>query len=470
MFHGREPIKPLDLRFNLKVLQNLETRYEFTNSIQDRMNEVFSAARDATITAYQKYRHFYDRKASASPLERHRYCLLLNPKLSNVNDHKGKSLAKWLPLYRVEQVLTNSNYIIRKVGTNYTQCVHRIRLRPITPQYKIDDLPHIHANNFIPDPSTRHSSEPAIFDNALPDLLQDKTFTPSDEISDTPSVLFYYTPRRIARPATPVLPPVLPDPPNPQVLPPAPLAGLPINPDFTLDDVILDDEPSPHPSDSSSSDENTNQFLVTHGSPPLTQPSSVDISRSRPPSHIYSSSDIHSSDSTFSGFSSTILSRADRCLNRSTYTSPGASTNTRVTYTSSRTPLRPSIRSPTPSFPMLPSRIPRPTSPVPRSFSMRPSSSFPSPPLASSTPTRTTQLSFSPTIHTQTPVVTTHTRCDSSAQTPNETLTLNERFPNVFVPSWYDTPLPQNDPGSSRDSRLRQKPRKTSFFNPKPWK
>ena len=106
-FHGREPIKPLDVRFNLRTLQNLKTRYDFTRSMQDRMNEVFSAARDATITAYSKYRHFFDRKANAAALTKHRSCLLLNPKLSNVNDHIGKSLAKWLPLYRVEQTTHN---------------------------------------------------------------------------------------------------------------------------------------------------------------------------------------------------------------------------------------------------------------------------------------------------------------------------------------------------------------------------
>ena len=52
LFHGREPVKPLDVRFNFRTLQNLATRYEFTSSMQDRMNEVYSAARDATITAY----------------------------------------------------------------------------------------------------------------------------------------------------------------------------------------------------------------------------------------------------------------------------------------------------------------------------------------------------------------------------------------------------------------------------------
>ena len=92
VFHGRQPISQLDLRFNNKTIQNLETRYDFTSTLENKMNEVFSQARDATITAYNKYRHFYDRKASALPLKNHDFCLLLNPKLSNVNDHMGKSL------------------------------------------------------------------------------------------------------------------------------------------------------------------------------------------------------------------------------------------------------------------------------------------------------------------------------------------------------------------------------------------
>ena len=130
-FHGRQPITPLVLRFNNKTLQNLETRYTFTRGLQDKMNEVFSAARDATISPYNKYCNFCDRKASVLPLKKHQYCLFLNPQLTTVKDPMGKSLTKWLPLYRIETLLTNSNYIIRKVGTNNTQCVHRIRLRPM---------------------------------------------------------------------------------------------------------------------------------------------------------------------------------------------------------------------------------------------------------------------------------------------------------------------------------------------------
>ena len=80
------------------------------------------------------------------------------------NDHKGKSLTKWLPLYRVETVLIKSNYIVRRKGTNHTQCVHRIRLRSIQPQYSVKDLPTINPNNFTLDPITKFFSEHSLFD------------------------------------------------------------------------------------------------------------------------------------------------------------------------------------------------------------------------------------------------------------------------------------------------------------------
>ena len=82
----------------------------------------------------------------------------------------------WLPLYRNEKILTNSNYIIRKVGTNYTQCVHRIRLRPVSPQGRIDDLTVISFEKFQRDPSLGHyRDEPTLFDESIPSLLEPPT-------------------------------------------------------------------------------------------------------------------------------------------------------------------------------------------------------------------------------------------------------------------------------------------------------
>ena len=84
----------------------------------------------------------------------------------------SKSLPIWLPLYRIEKILTNTNYIIRKVATNYTQCVHRIRLRAVTPQGRIDDLTIINFENFQREPSLgRYRGELTLFDESIPSLL-----------------------------------------------------------------------------------------------------------------------------------------------------------------------------------------------------------------------------------------------------------------------------------------------------------
>ena len=92
------------------------------------------------------------------------------------SDFASKLLPIWLPLYRIERILTNSNYIIRKVDTNYTQFVHRIRLRPVTPQGRIDDLTVINFENFQQDPSLGHyQGKPTLFDESIPSLLEPPT-------------------------------------------------------------------------------------------------------------------------------------------------------------------------------------------------------------------------------------------------------------------------------------------------------
>ena len=122
---------------------------------------------------YNKYRAYYDCKAEAKPLALFSYCLLLNPKLMTQSDFASKSLPIWLPLYRIEKILIISNYVIRRVGTNYTQCVHRIRLRTVTPQGRIDDLTVINFEKFQRDPSLGHyRGEPTLFDERIPSLLE----------------------------------------------------------------------------------------------------------------------------------------------------------------------------------------------------------------------------------------------------------------------------------------------------------
>ena len=113
------------------------------------------------------------KNAAAKPLMQPQYCLLLNPCLFAQSDFAAKSNTIWLSLYRVEKILTKSHYLIRKVGTPYTQCVHRIRLRPITPNYQVEGI-QLTVDDFRPDPSLgKYRSEHEMFDDALEDLLRE---------------------------------------------------------------------------------------------------------------------------------------------------------------------------------------------------------------------------------------------------------------------------------------------------------
>ena len=106
------------------------------------------------MDAYHKYPTYYDKKAAAKPLIQHQYCFfLLSPTLLAQSDFAAKSTTIWLSLYRVEHILTKSKYLIKKVGTPYTQCVQRIRLRPITPTYQVEDI-QLTMGDFRPDPSS----------------------------------------------------------------------------------------------------------------------------------------------------------------------------------------------------------------------------------------------------------------------------------------------------------------------------
>ena len=152
LFHGREPIKPVDLRFSNALFEQFFPISDYVIGLQDAMNKKFSGTKFKLTEKYKKHRAYYDCKAEAKPLALFSYCLLLNRKLMTQSDFASKSLPIWLPLYRIEKNLTTSNYIIRKFGTNYNQCVHRICLRPVTPQGRIADLTVINFRNFQRDP------------------------------------------------------------------------------------------------------------------------------------------------------------------------------------------------------------------------------------------------------------------------------------------------------------------------------
>jgi hypothetical protein len=140
LFHGREPVKPLDMRFANPTMKNGTMKLPVPAEKQDALNELYAQTKNNLIASYNQYRGYYDRKANAAPLPVHSYCLLMDHTIVNSNDFAAKGKCIWLPLYRVEQVVTNSNYVVRKVNTNFCTIVNRMRLSPITPQYTVKDL------------------------------------------------------------------------------------------------------------------------------------------------------------------------------------------------------------------------------------------------------------------------------------------------------------------------------------------
>ena len=139
IFHGRTPYNPLDLQFR-NANKPAETKCKDVNEILDKMNFIFRDNLDNIISAYHKYKMYYDRKARAQVLKANEFVFLLDPKYDSQTSKEEFKTFHWKGPYKVMKVLSDSNYIIRKVGTHQTQCVHRMRPRLFKPEFPIDDI------------------------------------------------------------------------------------------------------------------------------------------------------------------------------------------------------------------------------------------------------------------------------------------------------------------------------------------
>ena len=163
IFHGRTPYNPLDLQFR-NANKPAETKCKDVNEILDKMNFIFRDNLDNIISAYHKYKTYYDRKARAQPLKVNEFVFLLDPKYDSQRSKEEFKTFHWKGPYKVIKVLSDSNYIIRKVGTHQTQCVHRMRLRLFKPEFPIDDInvsKHLY-------PDTDRVEDTDIFDSNIP--------------------------------------------------------------------------------------------------------------------------------------------------------------------------------------------------------------------------------------------------------------------------------------------------------------
>ena len=129
VFHGRIPHNILDYKLEYNPNPKYLPQTDVAEEVQRRMKVLLDQTKKNIMQFYLKYKAYYDRKAKASPLETTDYCYILNPKADTQATKIPFREFRWQGPYKVEKVLPNNNYIVRRLGTNRTQLLHRIRLR-----------------------------------------------------------------------------------------------------------------------------------------------------------------------------------------------------------------------------------------------------------------------------------------------------------------------------------------------------
>ena len=133
VFHGRIPYNILDSKLGIRPQQQPIPTSQIAQDILEQTEMIHQDVRKNTMQAYIKYKAYYDKKANASKLKEADYVYILQPKA----DHQGSKIPftefRWVGPYIIEKALPNNNYLVRKIGTNKTQLLHRMRMRQFTP-------------------------------------------------------------------------------------------------------------------------------------------------------------------------------------------------------------------------------------------------------------------------------------------------------------------------------------------------
>ena len=83
VFHERIPYNILDIKLGLKPNWEKDSNEELTDQLQKQIAEIHQAAKENLMQSYLKYKQYYDKKATATPLKINDYCYVLNPKPDN---------------------------------------------------------------------------------------------------------------------------------------------------------------------------------------------------------------------------------------------------------------------------------------------------------------------------------------------------------------------------------------------------
>ena len=130
----------MDLKLGIRPQQQPIPTSQIAQEVLEQTEMIHQVVRKNIMQAYIKCKAYYDKKASASKLKEADYVYILQPKA----DHQGSKIPftefRWIGPYTIEKVLPNNNYLVRKIGTNKTQVLHRMRMRQFTPHQPPADI------------------------------------------------------------------------------------------------------------------------------------------------------------------------------------------------------------------------------------------------------------------------------------------------------------------------------------------
>ena len=139
VFHGRIPFNILDHKLGNNPNEQINPTTEFAEEIQNRTKILIDKTKQNIMQSYIKYKEYYDRKAKAAPLKENEYCFVLQPKTDNQGSKIPFRDYRWVGPFVVQKVLPHENYIVRRINTNETQILHRIRLKKFVPNQPLGD-------------------------------------------------------------------------------------------------------------------------------------------------------------------------------------------------------------------------------------------------------------------------------------------------------------------------------------------
>ena len=139
VFHGRIPYNVLDHKLGNNPNKNFLPTTEFAEEVQQRTQILIDQTKKNIMQSYLKYKDYYDRKAKAAPLKEKDYCFVLQPKADSQASKIPFKEYRWIGPFVIQKVLSNDNYFVRRLNTNKTQILHRIRLKKFVPNAPLED-------------------------------------------------------------------------------------------------------------------------------------------------------------------------------------------------------------------------------------------------------------------------------------------------------------------------------------------